>query len=227
MFKENEIAILNEKCKGLPDKIGERCVVLGKRHSPLYEYDVKFDDSTILPVKESELNKLVEIDKFYMGYIFTGNEIEYVPTQEVVTIDKVDYIHKTAEVKFPGDGSQKVVSFKNLSSIVSKDDSVEEIGKFTKIGLEIGEFTDEKNKQYGSSVDATYKMIQVLMERYTYDEDNYLIPKSLLQHILLQVRMMDKQNRIFNNPSGEGDSESPYKDLAGYSLIGINMVNNK
>jgi hypothetical protein len=67
-------------------------------------------------------------------------------------------------------------------------------------------------------------MIKVLMERYTYDDENYLMPKSLLQHILLQVRIMDKQNRIFNNPSGEGDSESPYTDITGYGLIGIDMV---
>jgi hypothetical protein len=102
-----------------------------------------------------------------------------------------------------------------------------ETGKFTKIGLDIGQFTDKKNKQYGSSVDATYEMIKVLMERYRNSENTYEIPESLLQHILLQVRMMDKINRIFNNPSGKGDSESPYNDLAGYSLIGIDMVNKK
>jgi hypothetical protein len=99
-----------------------------------------------------------------------------------------------------------------------------EFGKFAHIGLEIGQFTDDKNKQYGSSVDATYEIFKVLMERYTYDEENYLMPKNLLQHLLLQVRMMDKVNRIINNPSGKGDSESPYKDLTGYSLIGVEMV---
>jgi hypothetical protein len=228
MFKENEIAILSEKAKsGLPYRTGERVVIVERLYGSMYDYLIEFDDGTRTKAKESELNKLTNLDKSYMDYLFTGAELEYYPTHEMVKIIKCDYINQTAEVKFPGNGALIVVSFKNLSSIVSKDDSVEEIGKFTKIGLEIGEFTDEKNKQYGSSVDATYKMIQVLMERYTYDEDNYLIPKSLLQHILLQVRMMDKQNRIFNNPSGEGDSESPYKDLAGYSLIGIDMVNNK
>jgi hypothetical protein len=98
------------------------------------------------------------------------------------------------------------------------------LGKFTEIGLAIGEFTDFKNKQYGSSVDAVYKMMEVLMERYTYDEENYLMPKSLLRHLLLNVRIMDKANRLFNNPSGEGDSESPYNDITGYGLIGIDMV---
>jgi hypothetical protein len=100
----------------------------------------------------------------------------------------------------------------------------DELGKFATLALEIGQFTDVKNKQYGSSVDATQKMIEVLMERYTYDEEKYLMPKSLLQHLLLTVRVMDKQNRIFNNPSGKGDSESPWKDITGYGLIGIDMV---
>ncbi|QJI52414.1 hypothetical protein [Psychrobacillus phage Perkons] len=95
---------------------------------------------------------------------------------------------------------------------------------FTKIGTDIGKFTDEKNLQYGSSVDATYKMMQILLERYTYDDEQYLIPKELVKHMLLQVRMMDKQNRIFNNPTGNKDDESQYHDLAGYSLIGIDMV---
>jgi hypothetical protein len=104
---------------------------------------------------------------------------------------------------------------------IQEDDKT---GKFEAIATELGKFTDMKNKQYGSSVDATYEMMKSLMERYTYDEDNYLMPKELLKHILLQVRMMDKINRIFNNPSGKGDSESPYKDLCGYSLIGVDMV---
>jgi hypothetical protein len=134
------------------------------------------------------------------------------------------YIIKNAniEIEIEGKYIQKLTD-REVEIMNSFDD--EKAEKFTEIALEIGKFTDMKNKQYGSSVDATYKMMEVLMERYTYDKENYLMPKALLKHILLQVRMMDKQNRIFNNPSGKGDSESPYKDLTGYSLIGIDMVN--
>lgn len=120
--------------------------------------------------------------------------------------------HETCELELIND--------KTKESKVSTDSE----DKFTKIATYLGKFTDEKNKQYGSSVDATYKMIEVLMERYTYDDENYIMPKELLKHILLQVRIMDKQNRIFNNPSGKGDSESPYKDVVGYGLIGVDMV---
>ncbi|MGG2091342.1 hypothetical protein AB1283_01070 [Bacillus sp. S13(2024)] len=100
----------------------------------------------------------------------------------------------------------------------------QQLGKFQEIANNIGSFTDDKNKQYGSSVDATYDIMKALMERYSNEDDTYTIPKSLLPHLLLQVRMMDKINRVFNNPSGKGDSESPYKDLTGYSLIGVDMV---
>lgn len=98
---------------------------------------------------------------------------------------------------------------------------------FESIGTEIGRFTQEKNRQYGSSVDATLGMMKVLLERYRHESGGYLIPEELVQHMLLQVRMMDKQNRIFQNPSGKGDSESPYRDLTGYSIIGVEMTEGK
>jgi hypothetical protein len=223
MFEQNEIVILNTNAgKDLSMRIGQRAIVLGKTNFAYQDYDVEFDDAVIFPVSKSELNKLTEEEKEFMDYIFTGNKVLW--NEEIVTIVKVDYLHKNAEIKF-NDYSEVVVSFDGIKQL--DIDIVEEQGIFTKLGLEIGSFTDDKNKQYGSSVDATYEMMKVLMERYTYDEDNYLIPKSLVKHMLLTVRMMDKQNRIFNNPSGIGDSESPYRDLCGYSLIGINMVEGK
>ncbi|MEK4824483.1 YorP family protein [Niallia sp. FSL W8-0951] len=100
-----------------------------------------------------------------------------------------------------------------------------QLGKFEIIATELGKFTDEKNKQYGSSVDATYEMMLVLMDRYKNEDSTYTIPKELIKQMLLTVRVMDKQNRIFNNPSGKGDSESPWKDIVGYGLIGVNMTN--
>jgi hypothetical protein len=140
-------------------------------------------------------------------------------------------LNEKAEVEFLGGGTS-VVDFQKLSpdSLIEEnkeEPQIEQLGKFTELAYGIGEFTDMKNNQYGSSVDATYKMVEVLMERYTYDEENYLIPKDLLKHLLLMVRVMDKQNRIFNNPSGKGDSESPWRDITGYGLIGIDMVEGK
>lgn len=137
----------------------------------------------------------------------------------------LDLTNQQCEVEFSDDTMgvfewEKIIVLEGEGEIEVES----EVGRFERIAVELGKFTDMKNKQYGSSVDATYEMVKVLMERYAHDDENYLMPKSLLQHILLQVRMMDKINRLFNNPSGKGDSESPYKDLTGYSLIGVDMV---
>jgi hypothetical protein len=98
---------------------------------------------------------------------------------------------------------------------------------FQEIANEIGKFTDMKNDAYGSSVDATYEVMKVFLNKYKNDDNTYTIPESLLKHIFLQVRMIDKQNRIFNNPDGDKMEESPYRDLAGYSLIGVRMTENE
>jgi hypothetical protein len=98
---------------------------------------------------------------------------------------------------------------------------------FQEIANEIGKFTDMKNDAYGSSVDATYEVMKFFLNKYKNDDNTYTIPESLLKHIFLQVRMIDKQNRIFNNPDGDKMEESPYRDLAGYSLIGVRMTENE
>jgi hypothetical protein len=185
------------------------------------DYVVNVEAYGELKVRENEIQ---EIKPEYLKFAKDGIVI-YIPTNEKVHIEQIDYLHGMVEITH-NDGSQQVVEMNSLRELGLESESLGDtkLGKFADIALEIGKFTDKKNKQYGSSVDATYKMIQALMERYTYDDENYLMPKDLLKHILLQVRMMDKQNRIFNNPTGKGDSESPYNDLAGYSLIGIDMV---
>lgn len=231
MFKIGDYAILNEKVQsGLPSHVGELVTIYATaNHSPNYDFTIMLENGDLNPVKESELNVLTERQKELITYLRKNNEVTYIPTGEIVRILKVDYLYGQVEIEHE-DKSQQVVLYTTLKQLedeiwrIVEQPEEESSGKFTEIALEIGEFTDMKNKQYGSSVDATQKMIEVLMERYTYDEENYLMPKSLLKHILLQVRMMDKQNRIFNNPSGEGDSESPYRDLGGYSLIGIEMT---
>lgn len=289
MFEVGEFVILNQNIeKGLPGHSGEVVEIVRKIKSPNYDYEVDLGNS-INPVKETEITKLNDGQKELIKYIYKGNRLIYIPSDEKVTITKVDFIHNQVAIKFDDFGAI-VVGFESLKKIdkesvslttfkfnkgdkvkvTSKDrwdglvgevieaykenaetngydvyfgneatcfsereldligtEVTEQSDKFTQIGLEIGKFTDMKNKQYGSSVDATNEMMKVLMERYTYDDENYLMPKSLLQHILLQVRIMDKQNRIFNNPSGEGDSESPYNDITGYGIIGVDMVSDK
>lgn len=230
-FLEGEIVIVNNKVsKALPSRVGMAAKIIENLiGSPNYNYRIEFQDGETARVKESEINKLTEIDKYYMSFVYAGNNAIYVPANEEVQIVTVDYLHCKAEVEFVS-GGVTVVDFDKLTEIEFEEDDfiepekLDKMGKFAEIALEIGNFTDKKNKQYGSSVDATSKMIKVLLERYTYGENKYLIPQSLIDHLLLTVRVMDKQNRIFNNPSGEGDSESPWTDITGYGLIGVDMV---
>jgi hypothetical protein len=230
MFLESEVVCLNENArKFLPNRVGEIAIVDKSLYdSANFDYKIQFEDFMFANVKESELSKLTDIEKELIKYIYRGNEVLYAPTNQKVIVSKVDLVHYQAEVDFVEGGSE-VVGIDKLkpSDQTQAEPQIEKLGKFTELAYGIGEFTDMKNQQYGSSVDATFGMMKVLMERYKNDDNTYTIPESLLEHILLQVRIMDKLNRIFNNPSGEGDSESPYRDLAGYSLIGIDMVEGK
>jgi hypothetical protein len=230
-FSVDETVILTDKAaNGLPMRVGSLGKVIEILHtSPNYDYDLQFTDGVIVPVRECELKKLSDIHKKYLEYIYEGNKVGISDT--VVKVIKADYFNGVAEIEFD-DQSGGVEYFERLYPLKMPTieplhfDSAEDekLGKFGELGLDIGKFTDDKNKQYGSSVDATYEMMKVLMNRYTYDENNYLIPKELVRHMLLQVRIMDKQNRIFNNPTGKDEKESPYKDITGYGLIGVDMV---
>jgi hypothetical protein len=227
-FIVGEACYLNEEVNtDLPNNTGDLVIVSRiKKDSPNYQYDVTLPSGDYVPVKEKEINKLTERQREYMTYIHKDNTVIYIPTNEEVIIQKTDYLHGQVSIMFE-DGGATTVGFESVRELVDKSETKateDTQGKFTSLALKIGEFTDMKNKQYGSSVDATYSMIKVLMERYKNNDNTYTIPESLLQHILLQVRMMDKLNRVFNNPSGKGDSESPYNDITGYGLIGVDMV---
>ena len=218
-FRIGDLVVVNEKARiDLPNTVGKIGTITEKLNNISYDYFVQFENGNGTKFLESELDRL---------YYTPGQKAKHKINEEIVTVTFVDYPNKQVEVMFDN-GAYAVIGMLEIEkleeSVTLEDVSM---GKFQKLANDIGAFTDMKNQQYGSSVDATYKMVQVLMERYTYDENQYLIPKELLQHLLLTVRVMDKQNRIFNNPSGKGDSESPWKDVTGYGLIGINMVDEQ
>jgi len=96
---------------------------------------------------------------------------------------------------------------------------------FEKYGQELGKLIDMKQEAYGDSITKTNELLKVFMQDYDNGDDTYTIPKSLLNHIALMVRIMDKQNRVFSNPDGDLMSESPYSDLSGYGMLGERMSN--
>ncbi len=96
---------------------------------------------------------------------------------------------------------------------------------FEKHGQELGKLIDMKQEAYGDSITKTNELLKVFMQDYDNGDGTYTIPKSLLKHIGLMVRVLDKQNRIFSNPDGDLMSESPYMDLSGYGMLGERMSN--
>ena len=101
------------------------------------------------------------------------------------------------------------------------EEEYDSLGRYEKMGLELGKLVDQKQLAYGDAMTVCQKVIEVHLERY-YDSSGgfYRISPALLEHIIRQVRIIDKQCRIFSNPEGDLMGESPYKDIAGYGLLG-------
>ncbi len=97
-------------------------------------------------------------------------------------------------------------------------------GLYQDLGREIGKLVDQKQLAYGDSTRVCTEVLKVFLQRYKNEDSTYTIPESLLHHIFLQVRIIDKQGRIFANPDGDLMGENPYADLTGYSLLGNHYV---
>lgn len=82
---------------------------------------------------------------------------------------------------------------------------------FAELGAAIGRKTAEKNKAYGDAVGKTGAIFRILFP------DG--IPVSSYEDTLLIVRLLDKIVRIACGDKSAFE-ESPYRDIAGYGLIG-------
>lgn len=78
------------------------------------------------------------------------------------------------------------------------------------LGAEIGRLVQEKQAAYGSSFQKAGDIMRIL-----YPEG---ISPEKMDDALTIVRMLDKMFRIASDKDAFG--ESPYRDLAGYSLLG-------
>lgn len=82
---------------------------------------------------------------------------------------------------------------------------------YTKIATELGKLVEEKQKAYGDSFSKSEEIIKVLYPDGVKPE-NY-------RDLLTLVRMIDKMFRIATSKNAFG--ESPYRDIAGYALLGL------
>ena len=84
-------------------------------------------------------------------------------------------------------------------------------GKYEAMGGELGSLVDEKQKAYGDSFGKSGNMMRIL-----YPEG---IMPTQLDDALAMVRVLDKLFRIATNKDAFG--ENPWKDIAGYALLGM------
>ena len=89
--------------------------------------------------------------------------------------------------------------------------------KFEKIGTDIGKLVDQKNAAYGSSFKKSEQILQVL-----YPEG---IQPDQYTDMLAVVRIVDKLFRIATDKDAFG--ESPFKDIAGYGILGVANAEEK
>jgi len=92
----------------------------------------------------------------------------------------------------------------------------QEHGQYEKLALEIGSLVQSKNKTYGSAFDKAGEFLSVLFPNG--------VPVDRYKDMLCLVRMFDKMMRISTSEFEGTDEkrEEAYRDLAGYSLLGLN-----
>ena len=79
------------------------------------------------------------------------------------------------------------------------------------ISLELGSLLEEKNRSYGSAFSKSSEILKILYPAGV-QPDQYT-------DLLLTTRILDKLFRIANDKSAF--NEEPWKDIAGYGLLGI------
>lgn len=82
---------------------------------------------------------------------------------------------------------------------------------YKQIGEEIGSLVDEKNAAYGSSFAESYKVLSVLYP-------NGVKPEQYTDALAI-IRVIDKLFRLANKKDAFG--ESPWRDIAGYAILGV------
>ena len=83
--------------------------------------------------------------------------------------------------------------------------------KFEKIATEIGKLVDKKDKAYGSSFLKSEKILQILYPNG--------IEPAQYKDMLAITRIIDKLFRVATRKEAFG--ESPFKDIAGYGILGV------
>lgn len=82
---------------------------------------------------------------------------------------------------------------------------------YIKIATELGKLVKEKQEAYGDSFSKSEEIIKILYPNGVKPED--------YRDLLTITRIIDKLFRIATRKNAFG--ESPYRDIAGYGLLGL------
>ena len=88
---------------------------------------------------------------------------------------------------------------------------------YTDIGAEIGKLVEEKQLAYGDSFGRSGAVLRELFPNG--------IPPEKYDDLLTIARILDKLFRIATDIDAFG--ENPYKDIAGYSILGVGKFEKK
>jgi len=89
---------------------------------------------------------------------------------------------------------------------------------YERLGQEIGQLVDKKQAAYGNSFDIMPEIFKLL-----YPSG---ITEKQYGDLLTIIRIMDKIIRI-SRGNKEAFGENPYKDIAGYGLLGVGTSERK
>lgn len=88
---------------------------------------------------------------------------------------------------------------------------------YEQLGIEVGELVGQKNRAYGDSFNKTGDFLKLLYP-------NGIKPEQYTDALCI-VRIYDKLMRIATNKDALG--ESPYRDIAGYALLGMKNTEDR
>ena len=89
----------------------------------------------------------------------------------------------------------------------------DQLSQFSRTARDIGNIVTEKNAAYGDSVATSADFLKLLYPDGVTPEQ--------YGNMLLLVRIFDKQKRIATDKDAFG--ENPYKDIAGYAILGVSQ----
>ena len=88
---------------------------------------------------------------------------------------------------------------------------------FPVLGKEIGQLVEQKNAAYGNAFEVSAAILRQLYP-------NGVTPDQYVDMLCI-TRFLDKMKRIATDKDAFG--ESPYGDIAGYALLGLNLTMKK